>query len=122
MAFKRQLTDAQRVWNRACFHDGHDLREGDRALEAVLLVNGYIFNGGVGHAFDLEPEQLARGIAGYEYFGLHDLVAIIKPHRGEDEHVYNTRYYELDGRRGKGRIMEAFEKMFQEHPERFAPL
>ena len=121
MPARRQLTAADHVWNRACYREGENLREGDRALGALLVVNGYIMNGGVGHAFDLDPAELAEGIAGFKYFGLHDLVAIIKPHGGEDENDYNTRYYALEGR-GGNRVREAFDLMFRLHPERFAPL
>lgn len=120
-AKRRQLTDADRVWNRACYREGANLREGDRALGALLLVNGYIMNGGVGHAFDLESAELAEGIAGYEYFGLHDLVAVIKPHSGEEEAEYDARYYALEGRGGH-RIQDAFREMYSRHPERFAPV
>lgn len=121
MPRRLQLTDADRVWNRACYREGTDLRDGDRALGALLLVNGYIQNGGVGHAFDLDPSELKEGIAGFGFFGLHDLAAIIKPHRGDDEHEYNSRYYALDGH-GGNRIREAFDEMFSRHPERFAPI
>jgi hypothetical protein len=114
------MTDADRVWNRAAYREGADLRHGDRALGALLLVDGYIQNGGVCHAFDLTAEELGEGIAGYEFFGLHDLVAIIKPHDGEDEGEYNKRYYESVNR--DIRVRERFEEMFRQHPERFAPL
>jgi hypothetical protein len=79
MAKNRPWTDAEsRVWNRAIDQEGPDLREGDRALGALLLVNGYIQNGGVGHAFDLTPDELAEGIKGYEYFGSHEMAEVIK--------------------------------------------
>lgn len=99
---------------------GANLREGDRALGALLLVDGCIQNCGVCHAFDLTAEELAQGIAGYEFFGLHELVAIIKPHGGEAEGEYNRRYYRLTG--NDSRITTKFQEMFREHPERFAPL
>src|SRR5258708_2276929 len=119
MPARRQLTDADRVWNRACYREGSDLREGDRALGALLLVDGYIQNGGVGHAFDLTPQELAEGIQGYKFFGLEELAAIIKPHRGEEEAEYNARYYQFTKR--PCRIWAKFEEFFREHPERFAP-
>ena len=122
MMAKQKLTNAGRVWNRACYREDVDRREGDRALAAVLLVNGYIMNGGVGHAFDLEAGELAEGIAGMAYFGLHDLVAIIKPHGGEEEQEYNARYNALEGPGGGDRIRKAFEEMYRREPERFAPV
>jgi len=120
MPARRKLTDADRVWNRACYREGTDLREGDLALAALIRVDGYIQNGGVGHAFDLTPEELAEGIKGYEFFGLHELAAVIKPHRGEEEAELNKRYYRFTGR--DNLIIAKFREMFREHPERFAPL
>jgi hypothetical protein len=120
MPARRILTAADRVWNRACYREGSGLRDGDRALGALLLVNGYIMNGGVTHAFDLEPDALAEGIAGYEFFGLHDLVDIIKSYRGDEEEC-NARYYALEGR-GGNRVVDAFKAMFEQHPEWFAPV
>jgi len=121
MPVRRQVTDADRVWNRACSGEEADWREGDQALRSVLLVNGYIQNGGVCHAFDLPADELTMGIAGYEFFGLHELAAIIQPHEGEDEEAYNKRYYQLEGIHGSI-ISEKFNEMFHRHPERFAPL
>jgi hypothetical protein len=119
MRMRRKLSDANRVWNRACGDNLIGFREGDVALAAMLLVHGLIQNGGVCHAFDLTPDELLDGIKGYEFFGLHELVAIIRPHRGEEEE-YNKRYYRLAN--DENVIMAKFEEMFREHPERFAPL
>ncbi len=120
MPARPQLTDADRVWNRACYREGTDLREGDLALGALILVDGYIQNGGVGHAFDLTPEELAEGIKGYEFFGLHEMTAVITPHREDEEADSNSRYYRFT--RGENVIIKKFQQMFREHPERFAPL
>jgi hypothetical protein len=90
-------------------------------LAALLHVDGYISNGGVGHAFDLPPEELAEGIKGYEYFGLHEMAAIITCYRDEDSHEYDDRYYQFSCRPAS-LIQKTFRQMFQEHPERFAPL
>jgi hypothetical protein len=113
------MIDANHVWNRACYREGTNLREGDLALGALLLVDGYINNGGVAHAFDLTPEELADGIKGYEFFELHELVAVIKAFCGNEEES-NSRYYGFT--RGECRITKKFEQMFREHPERFAPI
>ncbi|HEY7116521.1 MAG TPA: hypothetical protein VH475_08045 [Tepidisphaeraceae bacterium] len=120
MPARRLLTDADRVWNRACYREGTNRREGDLALGALLLVDGYIQNGGVTHAFDLTPEELAEGIIGYEFFGLHEMAAVIKPHRGEQEAEFNKRYHAFT--RGDNLIIKKFQQMFREHPERFAPV
>lgn len=121
MAANRPWTDAERrVWNRALYQEGTDLRDGDLALGELLHVDGYIQNGGVGHASDLAPEELARGIKGYEFFGFHELAAVIKPHRDDEEADYNHRYYRFT--RGENMIIKKYQQMFAEHPERFAPL
>jgi hypothetical protein len=120
MPARRKLTDADRVWNRACYREGAGLREGDLALGALLLVDGYVQNGGVCHAFDLADDELAKGIKGYEFFGLHELVAIIKPHRGDEEAQFNARYYAFTKR--PCQIRAKVEAMYKEHPERFAPI
>jgi len=121
MPARRKLTDADQVWNRACYREGNHLREADTALGALLLVHGYIMNGGVCHAFDLDPEELTEGLKGYTYFALHDLHAIIMPHEGDKEGEYNTRYYDFF-RGQKDPIVDRFNQMFRDHPERFAPL
>src|SRR5690349_4793022 len=120
MAARPQLTPSELVWNRACGFDSAGFREGDLALAAVILVDGYIQNGGVGHAFDLTPEELAAGIAGFEYFGLHEMATIIRPHKGLDEAEHNRRYYAFS--RPVNHIRVKFNEMFRDHPERFAPL
>ena len=120
MTVRRQLTDADRVWNRACYGEGANLRDGDRALGALLLVDGYIQNGGVSHAFDLTPEEFKEGIEGYKFFGLDELAAAIKRHRGEEEAEYNARYYAFTKR--PNQIRAKFEAMYRAHPERFAPV
>lgn len=125
MPAKPRLTDADLVWNRACGGTEQNLRDGDRALAALLLVHGYIMNGGVGHAVtDLPADELDAGIRGYEFFGLYDLVSIIKqypPNEGdEDACRHCDRYYsEL----GDDRVItEHFERLYSSHPELFAPL
>ena len=66
---------ADRVWNRATEawnpETWEGLRDGDRALAALLLIHGLVQNGGVPHAVEaLEPDEIRRGIEGYRYFGL----------------------------------------------------
>jgi hypothetical protein len=119
MPARRQMTDANHVWNRACYREGTNLREGDFALRALLLVDGCIQNGGVAHAFDLTPDELTEGIRGYEFFGLHEMADVIKAYCGDEEES-NSRYYHFT--RDQCMITKKFEEMFREHPERFAPL
>lgn len=83
------LSKAARVWNRACSTgDDSSLHAGDRALRNLLLVHGYVMNGGVFHALDcLSREELAAGVAGYRFFGFDELAALIQssPSAGDEE-------------------------------------
>jgi hypothetical protein len=63
---------------------------------------------------------LKEGIDGYKFFGLDELAAIIKRHRGEEEADYNARYYAFT--KCPNQIRAKFDAMYSEHPERFAPL
>lgn len=55
-----ELSDADLVWNRATQWDGHEpTAPGDRALAALLRVDGQIMNGGLESALEyLEPENI----------------------------------------------------------------
>ena len=132
MAARQKLTEADHVWNRACGLEGNvwnrprsresnELREGDVMLGALLLVHGYIMNGGVCHAFDMTRDELAEGLKAYAYFGLHDLAEIIEPHGGRKEADYNKRYYGFFRDRNDP-ILDRFHQIFRDHPERFASL
>src|SRR4051794_25263995 len=114
MTVRRQLTDADRVWNRACSHEGETLCDGDRALTALLRMHGYIMNGGVGHALDLSIREFDAGIRGYQFFGLDRLVSIIESIRANpysSDASANEEYF----RDGKDRsIKEQFERIFAE--------
>jgi len=69
MPARRKLTDADRVWNRACYREGTDLREGDLALAALIRVDGYIQNGGVGHAFISRQRNWRRASKAMSFLG-----------------------------------------------------
>jgi hypothetical protein len=73
------LSDADLVWNRACFGKLDDCAfRGDRALTALLLFHGLAMNGGVLHAVEcLQPRELAAAKSGYRFFGFHDVAELI---------------------------------------------
>src|SRR3954463_15940425 len=82
------LTKAQRIWIRAFKRKGAELKEGDRALGDLLLLHGYIMNGGISHGvLDPSPDKLEAGPPGYDYFGLHQRAAggeaVSRQSRGE---------------------------------------
>lgn len=73
---------ADRVWNRAAEawnpETWQGLRAGDRALAALLVVDGLVQNGGVAHAVEvLEPDATRLGVEGYRYFGLDTVADLI---------------------------------------------
>lgn len=55
-----ELSDADLVWNRATQWDGPEpTAPGDRALAALLRVDGQIMNGGLESALEyFEPEDI----------------------------------------------------------------
>lgn len=129
---------ADLVWNRAA--DGWDpatwvgLREGDRALAAMLLVHGLVQNGGVPHAIEgTESDEIRRGIEGYRYFELDrvadliDVAAAQKSRlqlsslgvREELELLWNRAYQELLPT--DQALVDAFEALFARSPAAFAP-
>ena len=67
------------VWNRAALDNGgRQAREGDTALAALLVVHGMIKNGGLEHAFELRPEELERGLAGYRFFDFTEFANLLE--------------------------------------------
>ncbi len=73
-----ELTNRDKIWNRACEGGGHSPRAGDMALASTLLFHGPAMNGGVLHAIEcLTSEQLIAAKAGYIYFGFDAIAALI---------------------------------------------
>lgn len=75
-----ELNDRDKVWNRAALEaGGANPLEGDEALAALLTVHGLVMNGGVDHAIEvLAPSEVASGIAGFRYFGLVEVAAVLE--------------------------------------------
>jgi len=129
---------ADRVWNRATDawspETWEGLRDGDRALAALLLVHGLVRNGGVLHAVEaLEPEEIRRGIDGYRYFGLDGVADLMDgasaqksrhevsslSGREELEHVWDRAYQEL--LTTDQTLVDAFEVVYAHPSADFAP-
>jgi hypothetical protein len=67
-----------RVWNRATTDEAPE-RPGDQALHHALHVHGQVMNGGLLSALDyIDYEEIERGAAGFEYFGLERAAAILR--------------------------------------------
>jgi hypothetical protein len=73
-----ELSEADRIWNRACMGEVSHQFAGDRALAALLRLHGLAMNGGVLHAVEcLNAQELEEGKSGYRYFGYDDVVDLL---------------------------------------------
>lgn len=73
-----ELTDADRIWNRACGDEPLRVLPGDRALVDLLYAHGLAMNGGVLHAIEyMTVEEQIDAEAGYRYFGFDDVVSLM---------------------------------------------
>jgi hypothetical protein len=125
------LSDADLVWNRACFGklDACAFR-GDRALTALLLFHGLAMNGGVLHAVEcLQPRELAAAKSGYRYFGFHDVAELISDigSAGTVAGISDLQEASFGRRYSKsvpddGALSDRFEDHFKTNRSDFAPL
>lgn len=125
------------VWNRATGTEYPDhFRAGDRHLTAVLVFEGYAYNGGLLHALEgLTDEELDATVAGLRYFALPEYVQVVNTMRertraldpddlaaGEAlEEACNDAFDEIIGE-GEPPLEVAFRTRFKEDPEAFAPV
>ena len=125
------MTNADKVWNRAALAAGGDSPgPGDHALASLLLVHGLVMNGGVHHAIEcIEPAELLAAAEGYSFFGFDDVAAFLRG--AADDPVLSTwtddtevaadrRYAEMVP--DDSHLVARFEDVFHEHGEQFAPL
>jgi hypothetical protein len=71
-------SELMRVWNRATT-DAMPKGPGDHALHDALRVDGQIKNGGLLSALDyIDYDEIKRGAAGFEYFGLEHAAAALR--------------------------------------------
>ncbi len=122
------LSEAARVWNRACLDRGGPAPlPGDAALAAMVLMHSLIMNGGVLHAVAaLDEAELEAGFAGYRLFGVADVIPVLERARGlptEDQERFEAT---LDAEYGRladdGLLLGHFEQHFAAHRELYAPL
>lgn len=119
-----ELTDADKVWNRACIDSGGaNPLEGDRALASMLFFDGMAQNGGLGHSFDvLSEEELAAPINGFRFFGLLEIAHLLEraaPLSELEQEQLSAEYYDLES---DAKTFEAFETLLRTRPELFAAL
>jgi len=131
------LSRADRIWNRACSQAGREpdvaLRDGDRALAAMVLADSLVANEGVLHAVaSLEPGELEAAFAAFEWFGLTKPAEILRraaraiADGDEDaldklEETLDKAYWKVvsDERRT---LEAAFRKDLAERPHAYAPV
>lgn len=118
-----ELAETYKVWNRAALEaGGANPLEGDKALTALLAVHGMIMNGGVDHALEVLPAlEFAAGIAGFRYFGLAEVAAVLEAASAADLgwERFNLRYAALIP--ADDTIVDAFRQKYHASPEVFAP-
>ena len=125
------MTTANGVWNRAALEAGGDSPgPGDRALASLLLVHGYVMNGGVHHAIEcVEPTELEAAADGYAFFGMNEVAEffhgatldpVLSKWTSDTEIVANRRYAEMIP--DDSHLVARFEAVFREHAEKFAPI
>ncbi len=125
-----ELTNTALIWNRACGGDVVSLLAGDRALEDLLLVHGYVMNGGVFHAIEgIEAELLADAQSGYRYFGFDSVADLLNEAKSIFESGQNLDQFEIElGNRytelipDDSVLFKRFEDCLQQNPSEFAPL
>ena len=119
-----ELSDPNKVWNRAALESGGKAGlQGDRALSALLAVHGMIMNGGVYHALEaLSAAEFADGIAGFRYFGLCEVANVLDAASIADMgwDLFDAKYGTLIP--DDGVLSQAFEQKYTAFPNAFAPL
>lgn len=117
------LSDADLVWNRACFGKVDDCAfRGDRALTALLLF--------VLHAVEcLQPRELAAAKSGYRFFGFHDVAELISEigSGGSVAGISDLQEASFSRRYSKsvpddGALSDRFEDHFKTNRSDYAPL
>ena len=125
------LTEHDRVWNRAAMDDGGEApRAGDRALADLLYAHGMVMNGGVHHALEvLTRDELNAAIAGFRYFALSAVAELLEEglkdegfggDRDDAEDTANRRYWAVIP--DDETIVVRFETLYASSPAEFAPL
>jgi hypothetical protein len=117
------LSEADRVWNRACDYDFQPSLSGDRALKQAISFDGLTNNGGLAHSLDVVSNDDARAaIAAFRHFGLAETAGLIEraltlPDEGERE-ALTERYDALT----ETLLQAAFEQHYREHPDEYEQL
>jgi hypothetical protein len=125
-----ELTDSERIWNRACFGDAPALQKADRSLAALLVLHGFAMNGGVLHAIEtLDAEQFEAAKSGYRFFGFDGVANFLAEAKNAAETTDDADALERALDQGYAKFVpndstlaEKFEAYFRSNPADFAPL
>lgn len=125
-----ELTEADRIWNRACGDDPLRALPGDRALVDLLYAHDLVMNGGVLHAVEcMTVEEQLGAEAGYRYYGLDDVALLLSRARGIFEAVDAPGSYEqrLDSEYARmissdSALIGRFESRLKSKPHAFGAL
>ncbi len=125
-----KLTEADKIWNRACSEDRVRVLPGDRALADLLLAHGLVMNGGVLHAVEcMTAEELFDAEAGYRFFELDGVASLLSRSRqilsaGDSleshEHKLDSQYAQMIP--SDSLLADRFEERLKSSPADFAPL
>lgn len=106
------------IYNRACTENGGpEPLEGDRALANMLLGHGYIMNGGLEHFEDLSEEEQRESVAGYRFFGFHEVADILA--RAPELPAEDIPAAEEPLSRFDSQMMDKLKRYVEAHPHQF---
>ena len=137
------MDEATQVWNRATTEAALD-RPGDQALHDALRLDGQIKNAGMLSALDyIDYEEIERGAAGFEYFGLRGSAAALRTALGlafpdgpvaadeREDHTLGLPGEVLERIEGEveeaydaeaDQLEDAFSRVYRERPDDFEPV
>lgn len=120
------MTDANLVWNRACFGPAGKF-PGDAALAAIIRFHSAVMNGGVLHAIEsLNVREISDARAGFRFFdfaAIPDLIQeALRIAADAQLEVEESRLHQLywDQIPDDSVIAQRFEQHFESHPTDFA--
>jgi len=125
-----KLTEADKIWNRACGEDPLRALPGDRALTDLRQAHGLTMNGGVLHAVEcLTAENLSAAEAGFRFYGFDRVATLLSRARVVFEAAEDLESHELQLDKeyaamipSDSSLVERFEKRLKSNPSDFAPL
>ena len=73
------MDEADLIWNRACDPAARFDARGDAALQSLLLLHGYVMNGGLYSAmYGLTFEELSAAAEAFDYFARPAIAEVLR--------------------------------------------